>query len=51
MLELAVAWLAAQEGVTSVITGATSAEQVRANARAASWQLTADDLAAVAAVV
>jgi aryl-alcohol dehydrogenase-like predicted oxidoreductase len=51
LLELAVAWLAAQNGVTSVITGATSAEQVRANARAASWQLTADDLAAVAAVV
>ena len=51
LLELAVAWLAAQEGVTSVITGATSAEQVRANARAATWQLTADDLDAVAAVV
>ncbi len=51
LLELAVAWLAAQEGVTSVITGATSAEQVHANARAASWQLTADDLDAVAAVV
>ena len=51
LLELAVAWLAAQDGVTSVITGATSAEQVRANARAAAWQLTADDLAAVAAVV
>ena len=28
LLELAVAWLAAQEGVTSVIAGATSAEQV-----------------------
>ncbi len=51
LLELAVAWLAAQDGVASVITGATSAEQVRANARAAAWQLTADDLAAVAAVV
>jgi aryl-alcohol dehydrogenase-like predicted oxidoreductase len=51
LLELAIAWLAAQDGVTSVIAGATSAEQVRANARAAAWQLTADDLAAVAAVV
>jgi aryl-alcohol dehydrogenase-like predicted oxidoreductase len=51
VLELAVAWLAAQEGVTSVIAGATSAEQVRANVRAAGWQLTSDDLAAVAAVV
>jgi aryl-alcohol dehydrogenase-like predicted oxidoreductase len=45
LLELAVAWLAAQEGVASVIAGATTAEQVEANARAAAWQLTADDLA------
>lgn len=45
LLELAVAWLAAQEGVASVIAGATTAEQVRDNARAASWQLTAEDLA------
>ena len=51
LLELAVAWLAAQDGVTSVITGATSAEQVHAHARAASWELTVDDLAAVATVV
>jgi aryl-alcohol dehydrogenase-like predicted oxidoreductase len=47
LLELAVAWLAAQEGVASVITGATTAEQVRTNARAAAWQLTADDLTAL----
>jgi len=45
LLELAVAWLAAQEGVASVIAGATTPEQVRDNARAAAWQLTADDLA------
>ena len=45
LLELAVAWLAAQEGVASVIAGATTAEQVQANAKAAGWQLTADDLA------
>jgi aryl-alcohol dehydrogenase-like predicted oxidoreductase len=30
--------------VSSVIAGATSAEQVRANVRAAEWQLTGDDL-------
>ena len=47
ILELAVAWLAAQEGVASVITGATSPEQVRPNAAAAAWTLTADDLAAL----
>ena len=47
LLELAIAWLAAQEGVGSVICGATTPEQVRANAAGAAWQLTADDLAAV----
>jgi aryl-alcohol dehydrogenase-like predicted oxidoreductase len=47
VLELAVAWLAAQEGVTSVITGATSADQVRANAAAAEWTLDTEDLAAI----
>jgi aryl-alcohol dehydrogenase-like predicted oxidoreductase len=45
LLELAVAWLAARDGVASVIAGATSAEQVRANAKAASWTLTQEDLA------
>ncbi len=44
--ELAVAWLVAQPGVASVIVGATTPEQVRANARAASWCLDADELAA-----
>jgi aryl-alcohol dehydrogenase-like predicted oxidoreductase len=44
LLELAFSWLLAQPAVSSVIAGATSAEQIRANASAASWQLTADDL-------
>jgi aryl-alcohol dehydrogenase-like predicted oxidoreductase len=47
ILELAVAWLAAQEGVASVICGATSPAQVATNAAAASWQLSAEDLAAL----
>lgn len=47
VLELAVAWLLARPAVASVIAGATRAEQVRANAAAAAWALTADDLAAV----
>jgi aryl-alcohol dehydrogenase-like predicted oxidoreductase len=51
LLELAIAWLAAQEGVASVICGATSPEQIRTNAAAATWTLTDDDLAAVAAVL
>jgi aryl-alcohol dehydrogenase-like predicted oxidoreductase len=42
--ELAIAWLDAQPGVTSVIAGATSADQVNANAAAAAWTLTDDDL-------
>lgn len=45
LLELAIAGLASQPGVASVIAGATSAEQVRANAAAGEWQLTEDDLA------
>ena len=44
LLELAIAGLASQPGVPSVIAGATSAEQVRQNAAAADWQLSADEL-------
>jgi aryl-alcohol dehydrogenase-like predicted oxidoreductase len=50
LLELAIGALASQPGVASVITGATSADQVRANAAAGAWQLGADDLAALAAL-
>jgi aryl-alcohol dehydrogenase-like predicted oxidoreductase len=49
VLELAIAWLTAQEGVASVIAGATRPEQVRANAAAAGWTLTDEDLAALPA--
>lgn len=45
--ELAIAWLAAQDGVASVIAGATTPDQVRANAAAAAWTLTPEELAAV----
>ena len=45
--ELAIAWLAAQDGVTSVIAGVTTPEQVRVNVAAADWSPTADDLAAL----
>ena len=44
LLELAFSWLAAQPGVASIIAGAVTAEQVRANASAASWKLTPEDL-------
>jgi aryl-alcohol dehydrogenase-like predicted oxidoreductase len=51
ILELAVSWLAAQSCVVSVIAGATTPEQVRANATAANWKLSATELAEVGALV
>jgi aryl-alcohol dehydrogenase-like predicted oxidoreductase len=45
LLELAIGALASTPGVASVIAGATSPEQVRANARANAWKLTEGDLA------
>jgi aryl-alcohol dehydrogenase-like predicted oxidoreductase len=44
LLELAFSWLLAHRVVASVIAGATSAQQVRNNAAAATWKLTAPDL-------
>jgi aryl-alcohol dehydrogenase-like predicted oxidoreductase len=46
LLEVAIGGLAAQPPVVSVIAGATSPEQVRANA-AATWEPTPDDLTAL----
>ena len=48
--ELAIAWLNAQDGVASVIAGATTPDQVRANAAAAAWRLDPADAAAAAAL-
>jgi aryl-alcohol dehydrogenase-like predicted oxidoreductase len=47
ILELAMSWLASHPCVSSVIAGATTPEQVRANAAAANWQLSAEELAEV----
>lgn len=47
LLELAFSWLATQPVVASVIAGATRPEQVHANVAAASWTLSADELAEV----
>jgi aryl-alcohol dehydrogenase-like predicted oxidoreductase len=47
LLELAFSWLASHRAVASVIAGAMSPEQVRANAGAVGWRLTAEDLAEV----
>ena len=47
LLELAFSWLAARPEVRSVIAGATSPAQIRANVQAISWHLDADDLGEV----
>lgn len=48
MLEATFGWFLARPSISSVIAGATSPEQVRANAAAATaWQPTAADLAAI----
>jgi aryl-alcohol dehydrogenase-like predicted oxidoreductase len=47
LLDVAIGGLAAQPAVASVISGATSAEQVTRNARAALWEPDAADLAAL----
>ena len=47
MGELAHAWLLAQPQVSSVISGATKPEQVQANAKAADWALSPEELAQV----
>jgi aryl-alcohol dehydrogenase-like predicted oxidoreductase len=47
LLDVAIGGLAAQPAVSSVISGATSGEQVTRNARAALWESTAADLAAL----
>lgn len=43
LLELAMSWLAGLPHLASVIAGATKPEQVRANAAAVGWLLSADD--------
>ena len=49
LLDLACSWLAAHPEVCSVIAGPKTPEQVRANSMAASWKLTAKDMAEVEA--
>ena len=51
ILELAMSWLAQQPSVASVIAGAKTPEQVKANAVAADWRLTSQELAEVNALL
>ena len=50
LLELAFSWLAARPEVCSVIAGAKTADQVRANSRAANWKLSPADLTEIGAL-
>jgi len=50
LLEVAIGGLAAVPGVASVIAGATSPEQVRANAAAGAWEPTPEELAELLAL-
>jgi len=47
LLELAFSWLAAQPAMGSIIAGATSVAQLEANAAAADWVLSKDELTEV----
>jgi aryl-alcohol dehydrogenase-like predicted oxidoreductase len=51
LLDVAIGGLAAQPAVASVIAGATSPEQVRANAEAGAWEPSGEDLRALRAVL
>ena len=51
VLELAFAWLLGHPVVSSVIAGATSAEQVRTNAATTTWALTPEEVDEVGALV
>jgi aryl-alcohol dehydrogenase-like predicted oxidoreductase len=50
VLDVALAWLAAQPSVDCVIAGATSPEQVQANVRALEWTMTPEEAAEVSAI-
>jgi aryl-alcohol dehydrogenase-like predicted oxidoreductase len=51
ILELAISWLLAHRVVASVIAGASSAQQVRANVSAAGWRLGSTELQEIDALL
>ncbi len=51
LAELAIAWVLAEPAVPTAITGASSPDQIAANARAAAWKLSRDDLADIRGVL
>jgi aryl-alcohol dehydrogenase-like predicted oxidoreductase len=51
ILQLAFSWLLSHKPVASVIAGASKPEQIRANAKAAAWELTTEDLIQIDAIM
>jgi aryl-alcohol dehydrogenase-like predicted oxidoreductase len=51
LLTLAISWLAAQPSIACIISGASRPEQVTANANAARWKLTAENLKEIDALL
>ncbi len=51
LADLAIAWLLTEPMVPTVITGASDPEQIVANARAASWKLSQEELAEVRTIL
>jgi aryl-alcohol dehydrogenase-like predicted oxidoreductase len=51
LADLAIAWVLAEPAVIAVLTGASSEEQIAANARAASWKLNEGELAEIQAIL
>ena len=49
--ELAIAWLLSHRWLGAVIAGATSPQQLSANAAGSSWKLTAEDVAQVEKII
>jgi aryl-alcohol dehydrogenase-like predicted oxidoreductase len=50
LIDVAFGWLLTKPVISSVIAGATSAEQVEANVAASTWRLSAEEMAAVDAI-
>lgn len=50
LLELAMSWLVCLPYISSVIAGATTTEQVAANANAVAWKLSEDEMAEIASL-
>jgi aryl-alcohol dehydrogenase-like predicted oxidoreductase len=51
MVELAFAWILARKSVGSVIAGASTPDQIRQNAAAAEWELTAEEMTELAGIL